>query len=292
MNYHKRNLLVTACCAAVLILTAATAAGQDIIPLGQDCFTTPSDGSTQFNFGGAGTPIPADFFGPGSDPFDGQVCFQGPGGFPGDTLVDRLADADVTSGSATIDIQLVQLTLLSCQPITVTYNGGQDPEQWDVTVSLVNPQAIGQMTIYKTVPEGGTFDSDLPVDPFFTFTLVGPPGTQWTMPGIPTIMQARGVPWRTEDLPGVTCTPGFSPTLCHVPDTIDPCCVISCHANPDDPLHPHCIIMPDCEPCPPDPDCTPGPGDPIPAVSEWGLVAMVLLVLGAATVAFRRRLAG
>lgn len=64
------------------------------------------------------------------------------------------------------------LSLVSSQPITVTYNGDLNPELWDVDICLssVLPQQQGNMTINHTYPEGGTFTAVLPVMPRLIFT--------------------------------------------------------------------------------------------------------------------------
>jgi hypothetical protein len=133
-------------------------------------------------------PIPPDFFGPGSDPFIGQVCLKGEplGNTPfgvydvADTLVRRSADpfeCTEPPGETFIEIEIVELSLTSIDPIVVTENGGQNPQQWDVAIDLSqHPQQPGQMQVQKTHANGGTFDSNLLVLPRFTFTQVGNPG--------------------------------------------------------------------------------------------------------------------
>jgi hypothetical protein len=122
-------------------------------------------------------PIPPDFFGPGSDPFDGQIGPLGGADPDGpDTIIRRLADVNLPPppSTATVPIELVALSLKSCQPITVTENGGLNPSLWDVEVELSpTPASVGQMTITKTHDNGGTFTSNLFVQPRFIFTKVG-----------------------------------------------------------------------------------------------------------------------
>lgn len=75
-------------------------ASQLVIPPGFDCFETPADcngRSTSIEFGSPEIPpIPADFFGPGSEPFIGEVRLQGAGDpvFP-DTVIERLAPIEL-----------------------------------------------------------------------------------------------------------------------------------------------------------------------------------------------------
>jgi hypothetical protein len=103
----------------------------------------------------------------------------------------------------TIPIEIVEMKLVSTSPITVTFNGGQNPEQWDVEVELSNPQTPGTMTLTRTGPNSGTFDSSLPVIPVFTFTKVGNPSDMrvldFLLEGIsPSILTSTDVPWTVE----------------------------------------------------------------------------------------------
>ncbi len=156
-------------------------------------------------------PIPADFFGPGSDPFVGGVCLKGEplGNTPfgdfgeADTLVRRTADpfdcAAPFPASNTIEIEIVELNLVSIDPIVVTFNGGQNPELWDVRVNLSQlPQQPGIMQVQKTHPNGGVFTSQLPVLPQFVFTLVSNPADirvlDAGLEGIPPILLVNKQP--------------------------------------------------------------------------------------------------
>ncbi|MBI2433232.1 MAG: hypothetical protein HYV26_10205 [Candidatus Hydrogenedentes bacterium] len=103
---------------------------QVVVPAGYDMFKT--DTNTSWDFSSA--PIPADFFDPGSQPFDGVIPLQGvplettplcPGTGLGDadTIVQRMEAADL-SGLASFDtvpIEIVALHLVSVAPITVSY---------------------------------------------------------------------------------------------------------------------------------------------------------------------------
>ncbi len=125
--------------------------------------------------------IPPGFFGAGSDAFTGNVSFGGvpfgysqvggnpsPGNYTGttDTIVQRMGAADLSSGSATVQTELVALSLMSVNPITVTYNGGMSPSFFDVFVDISHSlPSMGNMTINS----GGTFDSYLTVFPLLTF---------------------------------------------------------------------------------------------------------------------------
>lgn len=139
-----------------------------------DLWTTPPGSATSYSF--LDTPLPADFFGEGSDPFDGTVMLQGnpldPDLGPADTIVRRMEDIcpEEEGDEVTVEVQIVALNLVSVEPITVTFNGGQDPAQFDVQVCLSSqPQQSGTMTIRLEDDDCGTFDSNIPVLPKFTF---------------------------------------------------------------------------------------------------------------------------
>ncbi len=123
-------------------------------------------------------PIPADFFDPGSEPFDGAVWLGGGNQSGPDTVVRRL-DALVFSlplpSTDTVPIELVQLHLVSCEPIVVKYPDGSTT-QWMLEVGLSQvPAPLGHVTVLKTHANGGTFTAQLPVQPVFIFTKVGEP---------------------------------------------------------------------------------------------------------------------
>ena len=117
---QKAALLVAL---AILIPGAVTA--QEIIPPGFDAFITHETTCVDFT----DSPIPAGFFGPGSDPFGGTVCFGGeplgpdpscPAGWDNaDTIIERLGPAEFPfiGASDTVPIEIVALSLQSANPI-------------------------------------------------------------------------------------------------------------------------------------------------------------------------------
>ena len=153
--------------------------------------------STFHDFGGAGQALPADFFRPGSDPFTDRVDLRsrplGPvdlrafgGGVvefgDADTILLRSADpfgpcVMPSEEERSVDIDIIALSLESAQPLLVTFNGGKDPEEWDLTVSLssVRPPS-GTLRAVKSFCNGGTYAIDaLLVQPHFTFKQRGGP---------------------------------------------------------------------------------------------------------------------
>ena len=64
----------------------------------------------------------------------------------------------------TVPIELVDLSLTSVAPITVTYVGGQQPELWDVHVALTpSTQSVGFMTLIEEARNSGAFNLSLSV---------------------------------------------------------------------------------------------------------------------------------
>jgi hypothetical protein len=203
------------------------ARAQDVQP-GFDLYIT-NQTNTQFDFNPQ--PIPADYFGPGSDPFDGVIALKGlplpqnpfcplpPTLCPNDdltyvdTIVERLDTASLpgVGSSDVIETEIVALSLVSVDPIVVTYNGGLDPELWDVRVCLSETQTTGNMLIDKTHANGGTFDSDLAVVPLFTFTRQSD-SAERVLDGYPSyldILEAVSVPWEYASPDPLSCRSNF-----------------------------------------------------------------------------------
>ncbi len=234
--------------AALFVFPAASRAAN--IAAGYDILTT-LDAYQDFS----STPIPADFFAPGSDPFVGVVVLGGepvilfppcgtlPMG-PTDTVIERKSDAILPNpGDAdVVPIEILQLNLVSINPITVTYNGGTNPEQWHVrvTVSSIQP-SLGSMTITLDHSGGGTFDSQLRVYPRFVFTRLSDHAVRVLDDGmIVNNYSATGSSWShsaapmgcmscnaTNFFPGVFYSTAFAPWHCTAPNasqTFQPAC--------------------------------------------------------------------
>jgi hypothetical protein len=172
---HRRTQVIGRATAAVLSAALITATYAAVIPAGPNYFETVPAG-TSIDFGRAN--ISRGFFGPGSDYFFGFIRLQGDPVDPRtlgttDTIMQRLGDINISQNERPQEasLGLVRVSLVSVNPITVTYNLGQNPELWDARVSL-NPnqqQTEGRMTIMQTSPEGGTYDSLLPGRLIITF---------------------------------------------------------------------------------------------------------------------------
>jgi hypothetical protein len=189
----------------------------DVLP-GYDLFETGTP--TYQDFFGA-MAIPPDFFGPGSDPFEGQVAFKGdplgsfpacPGNIGRTDMIAQRPVAAVLPGpgsSDVIPIEIVALSLVSVSPITVTYYGGTSPELWDVRMGLSTfvPSA-GTMTVRQTSSLGGTFDSAIPVVAKFVFTRQSDGLSRimdWGPLGLADDFYAGDVQWQYEPPPNREC---------------------------------------------------------------------------------------
>jgi hypothetical protein len=154
-----------------------------VVSAGIDLFTIPAGGATVVNF--SANPVPTGFFGPGSDAFTQNVPLEGtplntlpPGVIePVHCIIRRPTDADLKSsgGNLTIPAEIAALSEVGSNPVVVTYSGGQNPELWDLRVSLssVMPQPAGTMSLRSDAcgcAQGGTFSASLPVRARLTFT--------------------------------------------------------------------------------------------------------------------------
>ena len=238
------------------LVVEAGVPGVKCAPIGQDGFTTLCDPDNPTRFDFSQFTLPADLFGPGSDPFDGVVDFGGPGDFPADTIVQRNAEMCFDGPlpiSQTIPIEIVQMELESCAPITVTFNGGQDPTLFDVFVEL-DPnvaQQQGSMTATKETPTGGTYTASLPVAARFMFQEVAGPIIAGPLPAPPITLQTDPPGFWLQDCCDTgTGSTGFFPGWKDDKEGLTgPCCKPTCHPNPAG-GHEHCVWPPDCEHCP------------------------------------------
>lgn len=153
---------------ALSVTTKSRAAMSSYIPAGDDQFETTGNGETYHNF--QASPVPAGFFGTGSQQYAGLVPLVGvpvnPSVSDTDTIIHRNQDV-LSPGSTTIT--MTALNLKSINPITVSYTDGHT-ESWNVKVNLSDVKTSGGSMSFSS--DGGTFDSSLSVYPKFTFTRV------------------------------------------------------------------------------------------------------------------------
>ena len=134
----RRRMLLLAMLFALGGGSALHAQTGTTISAGSDLWVTVGGGGQTYqDF--SETPIPADFFGTGSEPFSERIEFEGQSidpslGLSVDTVIQRMGDAVLNGpgSEATVPIELVALGLQSTQPITVMINGQET--QWFVEV--------------------------------------------------------------------------------------------------------------------------------------------------------------
>ena len=152
----------------LFVTTKSRAATSLYIQAGNDEFETTGNGETYHNF--QASPVPAGFFGPGSNQYAGLVPLVGVPGNPAvsdtDTIIHRTQDV-FTPGRTTIS--MTALNLASINPITVSYTDNHT-ETWNVKVNLSDVRASGGSMSFNS--DGSAFDSSLSVYPKFTFTRV------------------------------------------------------------------------------------------------------------------------
>jgi hypothetical protein len=194
----------------LFVTTKSTAAVTTFIPAGDDAFETTNNGESYHNF--AASPVPAGFFGTGSQAYSGLVPMEGVPLNPGsdvDTVIHRNQDV-LVPGSTTL--KMTGLSLKSINPITVTYSNGSQ-EAWNVRVGLSSLKAsTGSMTIGS----GGTFDSSLSVFPKFTFTRVSDGAVKVLDTGGSGLTAAASVADATVS-DGVVFEPAPEPTIAPAP---------------------------------------------------------------------------
>lgn len=160
-----------------LLLAALPALADNTITHGSDLFQTAGDGSTY-----AEVSVPAGYFCTGSAAYSGTVTLTGapvatsPANVLGntDTIIERLSDTTFNSSNvATVNAIVRVANFKSTSPITVT--GCSGSSLWDVTSSAAPTQSAFTMTIYRSssTATGGTFDSDVTINPRLTFTQQG-----------------------------------------------------------------------------------------------------------------------
>lgn len=155
----------------------ALLSGQPCAPM--DAWETPDFSPTTnsfYDFGLNGHPaIPAGFFNPGSDPFIGTINWSplplDTLTFPTDTIVRRQPLPVLMPGGppANVPIEMVELSLTSVNPITIT-TGGANPEPWIVNTAISDTPAPGGMMSAQAIgPNGGVFSANINVRPVFAF---------------------------------------------------------------------------------------------------------------------------
>lgn len=152
------------------------------VPAGADLWVTPGrDGEANLSYlNFASIPLSTGFFGADSEPFDGLVYLKGAPltgtNLPSraDTIIERLEDAYLPiprDSEDTVAARIVATRLVNTAPIEVAFNGGAEISEYAVTMTLstVEPQPVGAVTIRHRCEEGGRFDAAIPIIPRLTF---------------------------------------------------------------------------------------------------------------------------
>ena len=162
-------------------LSSDHAANATNIEPGLDLFTVPPGGGTRLEFDR--DPLPAHFFGPGSEPFTNGIWLQGrsiptepPLAFgTANMVLHRLRPFKTSPRDvAAVPVELVALALRSTQPIVVRYSDGT-ARPWSVQVNLIDgpERPVGEMLVsVDRCGNGGTFSAALPIRPRLVFTPV------------------------------------------------------------------------------------------------------------------------
>jgi hypothetical protein len=151
-----------------------------------------------------------------------------------------------------------------------------NPELWNVEITLSSTLAsTGTMTIRQEHAAGGTFDAQIYLQPYFTFTRVSD-STVLTLDGAgmyEDLLQAVDVPWVYAD-PGLTC-PACVTNFIPGHDGVSPVDFVFVGTASQHTVRCGCI------------------SGEIPTLSQWGLIVLAgtLLALGGYTIARRRRTA-
>jgi hypothetical protein len=120
--------------------------------------------------------LPVDFFDSGSDPLNLSTAMMG---YPlmttplvdgdigtTDTIMAILDEAvlDGIGSTATAPVKIPQMNLVATQLIEVTYDGGQNPELWELGLDLnIEDQQPGVMGLMRTSRAGGTAEAQIPI---------------------------------------------------------------------------------------------------------------------------------
>jgi len=176
---------------------------------------------TVITFGGTLPPIPADFFGPGSEPFVGTVALKGVALDPctsnADTIVRRPADAwlPFPGASDAVPIELVALNQ-STAPIRVEYRDGTSAF-FDVFLTADHRFVeVGIMQVMRGETGENLFGMQIQYVPQVTFVPVGG-GPPLFLPELPaqTMFSLSPGPW--DYAPPIRPIPGSGPNFYALP---------------------------------------------------------------------------
>ncbi len=146
-----------------------------------------------WDFGRTSPPLPAGFFGPGSDPWSGSIScvgdpFDPEGVAPTADLIVRhekirwVRNKENRFGPPEIPAKyqlrcdMVELSEIGTEPATVTYDGGKRSEKWDVRIELAKRHPGGGLIYITHINQdgnGGFADIEIAVKVAFIFSRGG-----------------------------------------------------------------------------------------------------------------------
>ena len=220
--------------AALLWLAMQGALGQEgPIPAGLSLFETRQDATT-FSFAGAFA-LPAKFFAPHSEQFQGRVDFTGAPlkNFAGqdvgsaDAVLARLTQSvfsrnDPRPPSAVVDLEMLQLSLVTANPITVGV--GAESQRWNAKMELSRyARTTGALRLLRSNDQGGSADAEIRLVPRFTFVRVSDGAIRIVDYGQRRggsnseqviVLEAIDVPWTFSCPKGVAVRPKMNDVVC------------------------------------------------------------------------------
>jgi PEP-CTERM motif len=173
---NRFSMVVCLVAAGVLSVWAETSCGENVSlnfkKIKFDYIPQSQDGGLTFGGDSTFPALPADFFDPGSEPFEGRIDLSN---VPGSgtamptfrTSGTNFPEPIPAGGTEDINIGVGELNLMSAQPISVNYSDGST-ELWDAEVHL-DPSQVSEGVMRVTHnpdgdPDGGTI---VPLDSFF-----------------------------------------------------------------------------------------------------------------------------
>jgi len=205
-----------------------------VIDAGNDAYTV-AEGSIGFGTDRGYPAIPSGFFGPGSDPFVRNIKLKGQASngsqLPSpDMMVNRSFSVEFNAipGEVVIGTEMLQLNLVSKDPIKVTKGGGTVDSFFDVFFQIDIPQ-LGNMDISLEHETGGTFTMNFSVFPKITFRNTIDPSEEYVLDPLgmgypPLEYNSQPYGWTTSPIPGDFDPLGYE--ILHMPDG-GACCYLS-----------------------------------------------------------------
>ncbi len=163
-------------------------------------------------FGNGMSALPPNFFGPGSDPFNGEVPVKSSlPTFHGHKILVPRPPFGGGPGPIAIETELVGLELVSVAPIQVSFGGTLVP--YDVFITLEPGPQVGQFELLHDTSglfDGGEFGANSYYDLDYRVTFqeqgTGTPGPSVVVTERLYIDLVAPVPWSHAAPPGVVCT--------------------------------------------------------------------------------------